>query len=248
MSDEFDGSVVLVTGGADGIGCATARAFLERGARVEIWDVNREAGEWAVKSWLEEGWKAEFTQVDASQAGQVERAMQELAGRCGRLDVLVNNAGITRDATLLKMDSAQWDQVLSVNLSGVFHCGQAAARVMASQGSGVILNASSVVAHRGNFGQSNYVAAKAGVIGLTQTWARELGRKGIRVNAVAPGFIETRMVDTVPDKILDGLRERTPLGRLGRAEDIAHAYVFLASPGAAFITGAVLNVDGGLVF
>jgi 3-oxoacyl-[acyl-carrier protein] reductase len=164
------------------------------------------------------------------------------------LDVLVNNAGITRDATLKKMSPEEWQQVVDVNLNGVFYCGKAAAELMREQESGVILNASSVVGVYGNFGQSNYVATKSGVIGLTKTWARELGRKGVRVNAVAPGFIETPMVDTVPDKVLEKLKGQTPLGRLGKPEDIASAYVFLASEQAAFITGTVLQVDGGLVF
>lgn len=245
---EFEGKVILITGGAGGIGKETARQFLERGAAVELWDMDADAGEKLVQAWTEKGHSVHFTKVDVTDYEAVTGAMQDLHARQERLDVLVNNAGITRDATLKKMDPETWQQVLDVNLSGVFYCGKEAAALMREQGSGVILNASSVVGVYGNFGQSNYVATKSGVIGMTKTWARELGRKGIRVNAVAPGFIETPMVQTVPDKILDQLKNQTPLGRLGKPEDIASAYVFLASERAAFITGTVIQVDGGLVF
>ena len=173
--------------------------------------------------------------------------MQTAADTFGGLDVLVNNAGITRDATLKKMTGDQFDAVIDVNLKGVYLCTQAAVPHLEARGGGAILNAASVVAHNGNFGQTNYVATKAGVIGMSKTWARELGRKGIRVNAVAPGFIATEMVKTVPEKVLGPLRDKTPLGRLGDPEDIAAAYAFLASDDAAFITGTCLNVDGGLV-
>jgi 3-oxoacyl-[acyl-carrier protein] reductase len=174
----------------------------------------------------------------------------------GRIDILINNAGILRDAQLVKfkdgqlvdqMSQAAWDAVINVNLKGVFNCAQAVVPVMVQQGSGVILNASSVVGLDGNFGQSNYVATKAGVIGMTKVWARELGRYGIRVNAVAPGFIATEMVTQMPEKVLDGMRARTPLRRLGDPADIANAYAFLASDDASFITGEVLRVDGGIV-
>ena len=244
----FEGSVVLVTGGADGIGRVTAQKFLEAGASVEIWDLNDKAGNEAVKTWSDQGFKSRFVNVNVADHKAVDIAMADLKEHWGRLDVLVNNAGITRDGTLLKMDHDKFKSVIDVNLTGVFNCGKAAASIMAEQGSGVILNASSVVAHNGNFGQSNYVASKSGVIGMSKTWAKELGRKGIRVNAVAPGFINTSMVESVPDKVLDQLKGNTPLGRLGEPEDIANAYLFLASDSAAFITGTVLNVDGGLVF
>ncbi len=165
----------------------------------------------------------------------------------GGLDVLVNNAGITRDASITKMTSEQWDEVVSVNLTAVFRLSQLGARLMQMSGGGVILNAASVVAHYGNYGQANYVASKAGVIGLTKTLAKELGRHQIRVNAVAPGFIETPMTAEVPEKVIDGMRQKIPLGALGVANDIADAYVFLASDEARYITGTTLNVDGGLV-
>jgi 3-oxoacyl-[acyl-carrier protein] reductase len=165
----------------------------------------------------------------------------------GRLDILVNNAGITSDNQLYKMTEEQWDNVIAVNLKGVFNCAQAAAGVMMEQGSGVILNASSVVGIYGNFGQTNYAATKWGVIGMTKTWAKELGRKGIRVNAVAPGFILTPMTEKMPEKVLDMMKDKAPIKRLGTPEDIANAYAFLASDEASFITGAVLSVDGGIV-
>ncbi len=245
---QFKNKTVLITGGAAGIGKTTADKFLQEGATVEIWDFNEDAAKNQIKIWEEEGFSVSFQKVNVADVNQVEKAMSGLIDRHGKIDVLVNNAGITKDGTLLKMEKDQWQAVIDVNLSGVYYCGRAAAKLMAEQGSGVILNASSVVAHNGNFGQSNYVASKSGVIGMTKTWAKELGRKGVRVNAVAPGFINTSMVDTVPEKVLDSLKEKTPLGRLGEPEDIAEAYLFLASDKAAFITGTVLNVDGGLIF
>ncbi|MBI4861447.1 MAG: SDR family oxidoreductase, partial [Candidatus Riflebacteria bacterium] len=164
----------------------------------------------------------------------------------GPVDVLVNNAGITRDAMLHKMEEAQWDAVIDVNLKGVFLCGREAARRMRERGRGVILNTASVIGLYGNVGQTNYAATKAGVIAMTRTWAKELGRKGIRVNAVAPGFTLTQMTKAMPEKVLIGLEERTPLGRFASAEEIAAAFAFLASDDAAFVTGHVLSVDGGL--
>lgn len=244
----FEDKVILITGGAGGIGRETAQQFLDRGASIELWDMDKETGDELVKKWTHEGHKVYFEKIDVTDFSAVKQAMTDLQERWGQLDVLVNNAGITRDATLKKMSPEEWQQVVDVNLNGVFYCGKAAAELMREQESGVILNASSVVGVYGNFGQSNYVATKSGVIGLTKTWARELGRKGVRVNAVAPGFIETPMVNTVPDKVLEKLKGQTPLGRLGKPKDIASAYVFLASEQAAFITGTVLQVDGGLVF
>jgi len=240
----LDQKTALVTGAANGIGRATAEAFLREGATVVLADVDAEAGRAAADAL---GERAHFERLDVTDADAVEAVVAGVVARYGRLDVLVNNAGIVRDARLVKMTLDEWQAVLDVNLKGVFLCGQAAARVMSEQGSGVILNASSVVGLYGNFGQSNYVATKAGVIGMTKTWARELGRKGVRVNAVAPGFIGTEMVEAIPDKVIAMMEEKAPLGRIGRPEDIAEAYVFLASDRAAFITGATLSVDGGLV-
>jgi 3-oxoacyl-[acyl-carrier protein] reductase len=240
----LDQKTALVTGAANGIGRATAEAFLREGATVVLADVDAEAGRAAADAL---GERAHFERLDVTDADAVEAVVAGVVARYGRLDVLVNNAGIVRDARLVKMTLDEWQAVLDVNLKGVFLCGQAAARVMSEQGSGVILNASSVVGLYGNFGQSNYVATKAGVIGMTKTWARELGRKGVRVNAVAPGFIGTEMVEAIPDKVIAMMEEKAPLGRIGRPEDIAEAYVFLASDRAAFITGATLSVDGGIV-
>ena len=236
----LDGRIAVITGGARGIGAETASAFREAGATVETWDVSGGVDR----------------TVDVTNAGSVEEAVRAAAAKHGRIDILVNNAGILRDAQLVKMkdadvvgkmDEAAWDAVLSVNLKGVFLCGQAVAPVMIRNKFGRILNASSVVGLYGNFGQSNYVATKAGVIGLTKVWARELGPKGITVNAVAPGFIGTEMVKQMPEQILKGMVERTPVRRLGEPRDVAHAYLFLASDEASFINGAVLSVDGGVV-
>lgn len=236
----------LITGGAAGIGLATATLFHREGAHVIIWDVNKEQGEKAVASLTTSGARTLFQQVDVSDFESVTEAVSEIKETFGNLDILINNAGITLDRTLMKMDPQSWQKVIDINLTGVFNCTKACAEIMVEQGSGVILNASSVVGLYGNFGQTNYVAAKAGVIGMTKTWARELGRKGIRVNAVAPGFIATEMVQKMPEKIVEGISSKTPLGRLGTPEDIAKAYLFLASDDASFITGTTLSVDGGL--
>ena len=245
--------VVIVTGGAAGIGRATALRFSQEGARVVICDVNQEGGQAALKE-LGEG--AAFYKVNVTSRQDVQTWIDDVAANFGRIDVLINNAGILRDGQLIKlkdgelvgqMSEEKFDLVISVNLKGVFNCTQAVAPVMAKQGGGVILNASSVVGLDGNFGQTNYVATKSGVVGMTRVWSRELGRYGIRVNAVAPGFIATEMVTAMPDKILEGMRGRTPLGRLGKPREIADAYLFLASEEASFITGETLRVDGGIV-
>lgn len=245
--------VVLVTGGAAGIGKATALRFAEEGAKVVICDVNEEVGQATLKE-LGEG--AAFYKVNVANREDVQKWIDEVVAKYGRIDVIVNNAGILRDGQLIKfkngelvgqMSEENFDLVISVNLKGVFNCTQAVAPVMAGQGGGVILNATSVVGLDGNFGQTNYVATKSGVIGMTKVWSRELGKFGIRVNAVAPGFIATEMVTAMPEKILDGMKGRTPLNRLGQPEDIASAYLFLASDDASFITGETLRVDGGIV-
>ena len=245
--------VVLVTGGGAGIGRATAERFAEEGARLAICDLNEAAGQEALAAL---GPTARYDKVNVADRAAVGAWIDAVAADFGRVDVLVNNAGVLRDGQLVKMadgqlvkqlGEAEFDLVISVNLKGVFNCTQAAAPHMIRQGGGVILNASSVVGEDGNFGQTNYVATKAGVIGMTKVWARELGRYGIRVNAVAPGFTATEMVKAMPEKVLDGMRARTPLGRLGEPRDIANAYLFLASDEASFITGVTLRVDGGIV-
>jgi 3-oxoacyl-[acyl-carrier protein] reductase len=253
MTMRFADKVCLVTGGAAGIGKATAQKFAQEGATVIICDVNDPAG---AQTAAELGPKGYYNHVNVADREAVQAWVDSVLASHGRIDILINNAGILRDAQLVKfkdgqlvdqMSQAAWDAVINVNLKGVFNCAQAVVPVMVQQGSGVILNASSVVGLDGNFGQSNYVATKAGVIGMTKVWARELGRYGIRVNAVAPGFIATEMVTQMPEKVLDGMRARTPLRRLGDPADIANAYAFLASDDASFITGEVLRVDGGIV-
>jgi 3-oxoacyl-[acyl-carrier protein] reductase len=184
--------------------------------------------------------------VDVTQREMVDAMVQRVLKDLGRIDVLVNNAGITQDARLQKMTLEQFDKVIDVNLRGVFHCAQAVADTMVAQGSGVILNASSVVGVYGNFGQTNYAASKFGVIGFTKTWSRELGPKGVRVNAVAPGFVQTPILDTMPEKVIEGMAERVPLKRLGQPEEIANVYAFLASDEASYVNGAVLEVSGGM--
>ncbi|MEJ5224855.1 MAG: beta-ketoacyl-ACP reductase [Anaerolineales bacterium] len=245
--------VVLITGGAAGIGKATALRFAEEGAKVVICDVNEAAGQETLQAL---GPEAAFYKVNVTNRAEVQQWVDDVVTRYGRIDVLVNNAGVLRDGQLVKvkdgqlvgqMSEADFDLVVSVNLKGVFNCAQAVAPVMIKQGGGVILNATSIVGLDGNFGQTNYVATKSGVIGMTKVWARELGRYGIRVNAVAPGFTATEMVAAMPEKILDGMKARTPLGRLGEPRDIANAYLFLASDEASFITGETLRVDGGIV-
>jgi len=239
--------VAVITGAANGLGRATALTFAREGARIVVADLNEAAGRKVVAEITQRGGVAGFSPLDVADAESVNQMVRHTVSQYGRLDILINNAGILSDARLVKMELEQWQRVIDVNLKGVFLCGQAAAKVMETQGSGVILNAASVVGLYGNFGQSNYVAAKAGVIGMTKTWARELGRKGIRVNAVAPGFIETDMIKTIPEKVIAMLKEKTPLARIGTPQDIANAYLFLASDEASFITGTVLSVDGGIV-
>jgi 3-oxoacyl-[acyl-carrier protein] reductase len=241
------GKTAIITGGSRGIGRTTARRFVDEGASVVLADVNDEQGREAVQALEDAGGSARFVQTDVTDTEQVQALVDAALDAFGAIDVLVNNAGITRDATLKKMSEEAFDQVVDVNLKGVFNTTKAVVPHMVENGGGCILNAASIVGRYGNFGQTNYVATKSGVIGMTKTWARELGRDGITVNAVAPGFIETPMVNTVPDNVLNHLVDRTPLNRLGQPEDVANAYCFLASDDAAFITGAVLSVDGGLV-
>ena len=239
--------VAIVTGGANGIGKVTAQKFSNEGARVIIWDLDQAGGEATAGEIQSGGGEAAFMKVNTSQFEEVEKAARQLADRWGRIDILINNAGITRDASLKKMTLEQWQQVMDVNLTGVFNCTKVMSGYMVEQGWGRIISASSVVGLYGNFGQTNYVAAKAGVIGMTKVWARELGRKGVTANAVAPGFIATEMTKKIPDEVLKQIEAKIPVGKMGDPEDIANAYVFLASEEARYINGAVLSVDGGMV-
>jgi 3-oxoacyl-[acyl-carrier protein] reductase len=245
-SQRLADKVSLITGAAQGIGLATALKFAKEGAIVIVCDVKQAAVDEAVKQCLATGAQAVGFVVDVTQRDMVDATVKAVLDKFGRIDVLVNNAGITQDARLQKMTLEQFDRVIDVNLRGVFHCAQAVTAAMVAQGSGVILNASSVVGIYGNFGQTNYAATKFGVIGFTKTWSRELGPKGIRVNAVAPGFIATPILSTIPEKVIHEMMDRVPLKRLGQPEDIANVYAFLASDEAAYINGTVIEVAGGL--
>jgi 3-oxoacyl-[acyl-carrier protein] reductase len=245
-SQRLAGKVSIITGAAQGIGLATALKFAREGAQVVVCDVRQAAVDQAVAQCQAQGAQAVGKVVDVTQRDMVDAVVKQIKDQWGRIDVLVNNAGITQDARLQKMTIEQFDRVIDVNLRGVFHCAQAVADTMVAQGSGVILNASSVVGIYGNFGQTNYAASKFGVIGFTKTWSRELGPKGVRVNAVAPGFVATPILSTIPDKVMHEMIERVPLKRLGQPEDIANVYAFLASDEAAYINGAVIEVSGGM--
>lgn len=238
--------VSIISGAAQGIGLATALKFAQEGAIVVLCDLHQPAVDDAVAACKAEGAQAVGYALDVTDRAAVDDMVSDVKARFDRIDVLVNNAGITQDARLQKMTLAQFDAVINVNLRGVFHCAQAVADNMVEQGSGVILNASSVVGIYGNFGQTNYAASKFGVIGFTKTWSRELGPKGVRVNAVAPGFIETPILDSIPDKVIQKMREAVPLNRLGRPEEIANVYAFLASDEASYINGTVIEVGGGM--
>lgn len=233
--------VSIITGGAAGIGAATAIKFKEEGAKVIIWDLNEEKGN-ALAAEL----GADFDKVNTSNYADIEAAAKKVFDKYGRIDVLVNNAGITRDSTLKKMTPESWQQVIDVNLTGVFYCVKIVSEYMLMNNWGRILNASSVVGLYGNFGQTNYVATKSGLIGMTKTLGRELGRKGITVNCVAPGFIATEMVSAMPENVIEAMKAKVPVGRLGDPKEIANAYAFLASDEAAYINGTTLSVDGGM--
>ncbi len=248
--------VAIITGSARGIGATTALTFAREGAKVVICDVNAELGkELATEinstnnNELGNGLPtAIFLPVNVADEASVSALIAQTVKQFGRLDILVNNAGVTRDAQLKKMTDDEFDFVIDINLKGVFHCGRAAAQQMIAQGEGgVILNAASIVGLDGNFGQTNYASTKAGVIAMTKVWARELGPKSIRVNAVAPGFIETPMTAKMPEKIYNTMVEKTPLRRAGKPQDVANAYLWLASEEASFVNGVVLRIDGGIV-
>lgn len=242
----LEGKVAIVTGGSAGIGKATVLKFVAEGAKVAVWDINEERGLELETTLNKEGHNITFYKVNTADESQINEAAIKVINDFGKIDILVNNAGITKDSSLLKMTTEQWNQVIDINLTGVFLCTKAVAPHMVTNGYGRIMNASSVVGLYGNFGQTNYAATKAGVIAMTQTWAKELGRKGINVNAVAPGFILTEMVQAMPEEVLAKMSEKVPLNRLGNPEDIANIYAFLASDQADYINGTTISVDGGI--
>lgn len=252
----LEGKVVVVTGGAAGIGRATALRFASEGSRVVAWDVDSQGGLALVKELDDSPGMGLFSRVDVTDSDSVRAATEEVVKSWGGIDILINNAGIVRDSQLVKwkgdkivssMTDEQFDAVIDVNLKGVFVCTRAVVPSMIARGGGAIVNASSVVGLYGNFGQTNYAATKGAVITMTKTWARELGRHNIRVNAVAPGFVRTEILEGMPEKVLDWMVEHTPLGRIGQPEELAEAYLWLASGAARYVHGAVISVDGGLV-
>lgn len=243
----LEGKTAVITGGGRGIGAASAKKFLEEGANVVIVDVNQEDIDHVVTEAGEQKEHILGVKADITNKTDIDHVLDQTVQTFSKVDIVINNAGITADAQLLKMEEEDWDKVINVNLKGVFLVTQKVAALMKEQGSGVILNASSVVGVYGNFGQTNYAASKFGINGMTKTWAKELGRYKIRVNSVAPGFILSPMTEKMPEKALSMMKEKAVLGTLGTPEDIANAYAFLASDEASFITGTVLNVDGGAV-
>jgi len=238
------GKIALITGGANGIGLATAERFAKESAKIILWDVS-EKGNDVVERLKKEGHEAIFKKVSVTNKDEVQKAVEEAHRYFGRIDILINNAGITRDRTLLKMSNEEWDDVIAVNLTGVFNCTRTVAPIMKEQNYGRIVSASSNVAIRGNYGQTNYVATKSAIIGMTKVWAMELGRYGITVNCIAPGFIHTAMTDAMPDEVRKQSIPHIPLGKWGFPDDIANGYLYLASDEASFVSGICLTIDGG---
>jgi 3-oxoacyl-[acyl-carrier protein] reductase len=238
--------VAIITGAGRGIGQATAIKFAQEGARVVVCDIDEQSAIETVRIIERREGQAMAFRVDVTDKLGIQAMVEAVRERYGRIDILVNNAGIVADAQLKNMTDEQFDRVIDINLKGTYNCTKAVVDIMLDQQSGVILNASSIVGLHGNFGQTNYAASKFGVIGMVKTWARELGKRGIRANAVCPGFISTPIIDSIPDKVIDALQNKVPLGRLGKPEEIANAYAFLASDEASYINGAVLEVSGGL--
>lgn len=237
--------VSIITGAGSGIGHATAVKFALEGAKVAVCDINEQSANDVAREITDSGGEALPFRIDVTDKESIARMVEGVMAKWGRIDTLVNNAGIVQDAQLKKMTDDQFDNVIDVNLKGVFNCTKAVVAIMLEQHSGVILNASSIVGLYGNFGQTNYAASKFAVIGMMKTWARELGKKGIRSNAICPGFIETPILKSMPQKVVQMMEDKVPLGRLGRPEEIANTYAWLASDEASYINGAVIEVSGG---
>lgn len=240
----LENKISIITGGANGIGEATVRLFAKEGAKISIWDMS-DKGRELEDELREKGHQVEFRKFSVTDREAVFQAVKEVKEKFGRIDILINNAGITRDKTLAKMSPENWDEVLAVNQTGVFNCTQAVAEVMKENGYGRIVSAASNVALRGNFGQTNYVATKAAVIGMTKVWALELGKYGITCNSIAPGFIETDMTQAIPEHIKNQMMPFIPLGYWGAPIDIAYGYLYLASDEARYVNGNCLVIDGG---
>jgi 3-oxoacyl-[acyl-carrier protein] reductase len=243
----LENKVAIITGAANGIGLEAAKLFTKEGAKVVLADYDEKTGSEQAEDLRSYGADVLFAQVNVADRASVDRMVQQTVNTFGKVDILINNAGITRDAMLTKMPIEDFQRVIDVNLTGVFHCTQAVVPYMIENGKGKIVVTSSVSGVYGNIGQTNYAATKAGVIGMVKSWAKELGRKGINVNAVAPGFTETNMVATVPEKVIQQLVATVPLQRLGKPADIAKAYLYLASEDSDYVTGTVLHVDGGIM-
>ncbi|MGD6872216.1 3-oxoacyl-ACP reductase FabG [Sutcliffiella horikoshii] len=242
----LEGKVAIITGAANGLGLEAARVFLKEGAKVALVDYDATLGEQRTGELQAEG-EAAFYQVDVSNQAKVVEMVSMVKERFGKIDILINNAGITKDNMLLKMSGEDFQKVMDVNVNGVFNCTQAVVPYMLENGKGKIINTSSVSGVYGNVGQTNYAASKAAVVGMTKSWAKEFGRKNINVNAVAPGFVDTNMVATVPEKVIQSLLQVIPLQRLGKPSDIANAYLYLASDESDYVNGTVLHVDGGIM-
>ena len=244
---ELDGKIALVTGGAQGIGRVISEELAGQGAHVILGDVNLEGAEKTATELKQTGAKASAVRIDVSSSSDVQSAFDSIIKEYKPVDIVVNNAGITRDGLLVRMKEADWDLVMSINLKGSFLCSQQAAKQMMKQKSGAILNIASIVGLMGNFGQANYSASKAGLIGFTKTLAREVAPRGIRANAIAPGFIDTEMTRVLEDSVREKLIEQIPLARLGEPEDVARCVSFLVSEKASYITGQVISVNGGML-
>ncbi len=242
----LEGKVAIITGAANGLGLEAARLFLKEGAKVALVDYDATTGEQRTAELQTEG-EAAFYQVDVANQEKVVEMVSMVKERFGKIDILINNAGITKDNMLLKMSGEDFQKVMDVNVNGVFHCTQAVVPHMVENGKGKIINTSSVSGVYGNVGQTNYAASKAAVVGMTKSWAKEFGRKNINVNAVAPGFVETGMVETIPEKMVQTMLQLIPLQRLGKPSDIANAYLYLASDESDYVNGTVLHVDGGIM-